>query len=145
MEKLTKQLKSLKKNEEFIQWIEEHKGEEKTFSQYFQELCEKYHTNPSKLSTQCSKSKSYLYKCKSGEKIPTKRTIVCIGFALKATQEEINQMLMYAGHKELYAKNIWDAVIIFGLHNGYTSYEVDRLMMKHEIKGGLLNEEERKK
>lgn len=139
---LVNELTSIKKKEELIQWIEEHKYDDKTFGEYFQELCKKYNTNPSKLSSQCSKSKSYLYKCSSGEKIPSKKAIVCIGFALKGTLEEINQMLKYAGHKELYPKNMWDATIITGLHNKWTTYEIDRFLIERKIPGGLLNEEE---
>lgn len=147
MGKLTKELVneliSIKEKEELVQWTEEHKHEHKTFGEYFQELCQKYNTNPSKLSSQCSKSKSYLYKCISDEKIPSKIAIVCIGFALKATQGEINQMLKYAGHKELYPKNMWDATIIAGLHNHWTTYEIDRFLLERNIPGGLLNEEEK--
>ena len=61
MEKPTKdlmnELTSLKHKGELDRWIEEHKHENKSFGQYFQELCKKYNTNPSKLSSHCAKSK----------------------------------------------------------------------------------------
>lgn len=146
MEKPTKdlmnELTSLKHKGELERWIEEHKYENKSFGQYFQELCEKYNTNPSKLSSHCAKSKSYLYKCSSNDKIPSKKAVVCIGIALQATLEEINTMLKCAGHKELYPKNMWDAIIIFGLNRGCTIYEIDSLLSEYEVSGGLLNEEE---
>ena len=139
---LMNELVSMKGKEELLHWIEEHKHVQKTFGEYFQELCKKYDTNPSKLSAHCTKSKSYLYKCSSNEKIPSKKAVVCIGFALKATQDEINKMLKYAGHKELYPRNMWDAIIISGLNNHYTTYEIDRLLMENKVKGGFLNEDE---
>ena len=139
---LINELASMKHKKELEQWIEEHKHEYKSFGQYFQELCRKYNTNPSKLSSDCAKSKSYLYKCSSDEKIPSKKVVVCIGIALQATLEEINTMLKCAGHKELYPKNMWDAIIIFGLNKGYNIYEIDSLLGEYEVSGGLLNEEE---
>ena len=140
MNELMNELTSLKYKEELEQWLEEHKQEHKSFGQYFQELCKKYHTNPSKLNSRCTKSKSYLYKCSSDVKVPSKKVIVCIGIALQATLEEINTMLKYAGHKELYPKNMWDAVIIFGLNKGYTISEIDRLLIEYEALDELLNE-----
>lgn len=139
---LINELSSLKDKEELEQWIEEHKQEQKSFGQYFQELCKKYHTNPSKLSRQCEKSKSYLYKCSSDDKVPSKKVVVCIGIALQATLEETNTMLKYAGHKELYPKNMWDAIIIFGLNKGYTISEIDRLLIEYEVSDELLMEQE---
>lgn len=139
---LMNELVSLKHKRELDQWIEEHKHENKSFGQYFQELCRKYNTNPSQLSGYCGKSKSYLYKCSANDKIPSKKVVVLIGIALKATLEEINTMLKCAGHKELYPKNMWDAIIIFGLNKGYNIYEIDGLLREYEVAGGLLNEEE---
>ena len=140
-EDLLNDLKTMKEKEKLSSWMQEQKKNQKAFGAYFQELCIQYNTTASSLSAKCTPSKGYLYKCMYGERIPSREVIVKLGFALEATKEEIDNMLKYAGHKELYPRNKWDAIIIFGLQNGCTTYEIDELLIENGIEEGLLNEE----
>jgi hypothetical protein len=51
-----------------------------------------------------------------------------IAFALGLSLEELNELLKLAHLKELYAKNVEDAVIIFGMKEHLTPAEIDELL-----------------
>lgn len=139
-EQLENELQSLTTEEELTSWLKECTHD--TVGTYLNELFEKYHTNPSKLATESPISKAYLYKCKDNHSKPSKEMLVKIGFALGATKDEMNQLLKYANHKELYPKNKWDAIILFGLDKKKDVYEIDELLKKRGFTKGLLSEEE---
>ena len=135
---LENELKSIEKKEDLAEWL---KGQEQTtFGKYFNELCDKYQKNPSQLSSNCALSKAYLYKCSSDDKNPSKEAVVKIGVTLGVTVDEMNKLLKCAGHKELYPKITWDAIVLFGIQNNCTRYEIDELLLENGIEKGLLNE-----
>ena len=119
---LMNELASLKHKEELEQWIEEHKHENKTFGQYFQDLCEKYGTNALRISKTAGVSKPHLYQVKNDKKILSRKKMVQIGFSLGATKEEIDRLLKCTGHKELYPRKTWDSIILYGLSNHLHSH-----------------------
>lgn len=140
-EELKNELETLEENDlkEWLGGIEDRKIK---FAEYFQQLCDKYMCNPSQLTERCSLSKGYLYKCRNGEELPSKLAVVKMGFGFGVTSEEMNKMLYYAGYKELYVKNAWDAIVLFCLQRGCNSYEVDQLLKENGFEKGFLNDNE---
>ena len=47
---------------------------------------------------------------------------------MKLSVQETNRLLYYANVRKLYAKDDWDAVIIFALNNGYNVARVNQLL-----------------
>lgn len=137
---LEHELRSIKNKEQLAEWIA--KQERTTFGTYLNELCDQYQKKLSNVINDCVLSKSYIYKCFNDDKNPSKEAVVKIGVTLGITIDEMNKLLKCAGHKELYPKKVWDAIILFGLQNRCTSYEIDELLIENGIEKGLLNEGE---
>ena len=55
--------------------------------------------------------------------------------------EEMNELLKLAQHKELYAKNKEDAIIIFGLKNKLKIIEIEELLSDYGATLHLLEKE----
>lgn len=105
-----------------------------TFRNRLTELCVKYDMSYSKLQTESgiNKSSFYAFFEKEGSKQarkPQKHHIIKIGLALGATVEEINELLKLAKHKELYAKNRDDMIVIFGIKNNLKVEEIEELLI----------------
>ncbi|MBR5913819.1 MAG: XRE family transcriptional regulator [Selenomonadaceae bacterium] len=72
---------------------------------------------------------NYAYKIFSGEKRNNSRQkILALAFAMKLSVQETNRLLYYANAKKLYAKDDWDAVIIFALNKCYTLKQTNELL-----------------
>ena len=72
---------------------------------------------------------TYAYKIFEGERKNNARNkILSLAFAMKLSVQETNRLLYYANAKKLYAKDDWDAVIIFALNNGYGIKQTNELL-----------------
>ena len=136
---LNNELGGLKKTD-LSRWLKDRKKKKTTFGQYLQDLCEKYGTNASRLSDISGVSRAHLYNVKNDQKVLSRKKVIQIGIGLGATKEEIDKLLKYAGHKELYPRKIWDSIIIYGLNNKLNSYQINELLLEND-EGDLLNAE----
>lgn len=103
------------------------------------ELCAKYGMKPGELQKSVDISKSLFYAVLSGERNPSKETVIKIALTLGASLEETNELLKLAKHKELYPKLKEDAIIIFGIRNKKDIYEIDELLEKNRADIRLTN------
>lgn len=101
-----------------------------SFGNRLYELCDKYGVTPSKLQSDCGITKSHFYNFLNGTRVPKKHHIIKMGLYLKLTEEEINELLKLANHKELYSKRKEDAIILFGIKNGKSIAEIDELLVE---------------
>lgn len=95
------------------------------------ELFARKHTNASQIATITGISRSYiteLQKNKRNHKNPSRKLLVSICLAAKATLEETDHVLKTARVKELYARDKVDAIIIWGLAHGKDYYQIMELL-----------------
>ncbi len=97
------------------------------------ELCEKYGKTLSQVQTESGIAKSTFYAIVNGTRRPTRNHIIIMVFTLGATYEELNELLKLARHKELYAKDKTDAIIMFGLKNKKKLEEIVELLESEGI------------
>ena len=100
-----------------------------TFVVRISELCDKYCMNFSKVQKETGITKSLFYSIVNGNRKPQKHHIIKIGLAIGASVEETNELLKLAQHKELYAKNKDDAIIIFGIKSKLRIEEIEELLI----------------
>ena len=105
-----------------------------TFGDRLSQLCVKYQIKPSKLQLEVAVSKTMFYDVMNGTRKPSKETVIKIALVMKITEEELNELLKLAGHKELYSKKKEDAIIIFGLKNKKDIVEIDELLKEYGSK-----------
>lgn len=83
-------------------------------------------------------SKSQFFDVLSGKAKPQRNHIVKIGIAMQLSVLEINELLKLAHHKELYAKNPEDVIVIYGIQNGMSIIEIEDELMKINASFSLL-------
>ena len=91
-----------------------------------------------------TKTTSFSYYIRNGEKRPLKRTVIKVAFAFKATVEETNLLLKSSGNKELYPRQEEDSIIEFGLRNHLDVYQVEELLKKRGSNMSLLDKDKEK-
>lgn len=99
-----------------------------TLASRVQELCDKHNVTFRALSGLALVPESTFYAIMCGARSPKKNQIIQIAFALGVSLEELNELLKLAGLKELYAKNMDDAIIIYGIKNGLDLGKIDVLL-----------------
>lgn len=78
-------------------------------------------------------SKAYIYQIFSGQKIPSRDKLIAIAFGLHLSENETQRLLKMSGHRELYARDKRDAVILFALQRGKTVFDVNELLFNQEL------------
>ena len=77
--------------------------------------------------------RTYVYKIFAGEKNPTRDKLIALAFGLHLTDLETQKMLKLSGNRELYARDERDALILFSLQRNKTVFEVNELLINHEL------------
>ncbi len=74
----------------------------------------------------------YGYQLFSGSRKPSRDKLIalCIGMAL--TLDRTQQLLKATGFAPLYAKHKRDSILIFGIQNGQTVFEINNALFEHE-------------
>ena len=67
----------------------------------------------------------YCYQIFSGKRFPSRDTLISICIGMQLNVDETQQLLKYAGFAPLYTKNILDSIILFGIINNYSIYEIN--------------------
>lgn len=67
----------------------------------------------------------YCYQIFSGKRFPSRDTLISICIGMQLNEDEAQQLLKYAGFAPLYAKNIRDSIILFGIINKCSIYEIN--------------------
>ena len=63
----------------------------------------------------CNLNRSYAYHLFNGNRRPTRNFLLELAFLLKLSEMEAQRLLKIAGRQPLYARNRWDATILYGL------------------------------
>ena len=85
------------------------------------------------LAKQSGMSEVYLHQVFAGRRNPSRNRLICLCFGLSATLEETQSLLKQCGLAQLYPKDKRDAIIIYGLVNGASLFDVnDKLFSEEE-------------
>lgn len=103
--------------EEFeARYSDEFLNKDCQIGQYLNQLLNKYDKRHSSVSNEAHLHQSYVGNIVNGKKNnPSRNALICICFALGATEEELQYLLKYAGHAPLYVRRKRDVIIWFGI------------------------------
>ena len=97
------------------------------------QLFQKQKLSKAALAKQSGMSEVYLHQVFSGRRNPSRSRLICLCFGLSATLDETQELLKQGGFAQLFPKNRRDAIIIYGLVNGASLFEVnDKLFSEGE-------------
>lgn len=106
--------------------------EEICLSDYLKELIESKSLNKAEIIEGAEMSEVYAYQIISGiKKHPQREKVLCLAFGMKLSFEETQDLLKKTGYAQLYAKNPFDSVIIYGLCKGLSIIEVNNLLFEY--------------
>ncbi|MGN0968560.1 MAG: helix-turn-helix domain-containing protein [Oscillospiraceae bacterium] len=96
-------------------------------------LFQKRSISKAALAKQSGMSEVYLHQVFAGRRSPSRSRLLCLCFGLSATLEETQELLKQCAFAQLYPKNKRDAIIIYGLVNGVSLFDVnDKLFSEGE-------------
>ena len=96
-------------------------------------LFQKRNISKAALAKQSGMSEVYLHQVFAGRRSPSRSRLICLCFGLSATLEETQELLKQCAFAQLYPKNKRDAIIIYGLVNGASLFDVnDKLFSEEE-------------
>ena len=96
-------------------------------------LFQKRNISKAALAKQSGMSEVYLHQVFAGRRNPSRSRLICLCFGLSATLDETQELLKQGGFAQLFPKNLRDAIIIYGLVNGASLFEVnDKLFSEGE-------------
>lgn len=136
---LENEFKNVNTVKDLDEFMDRNKIKSDAFGCRLKELCQKYGIKFSKLIHITSLSKSELYAMKSGNRNPTRESVLKVALAIGLTKEETNELLKLAKQKELYLRIQEDRVILTGLKNKMTIYEIEELLINYNLKLRLLD------
>ena len=135
MEKDTaKLLEELKEFDSFSDFYSENKEELAvvSLSEYLENLITEKGLNKSDIVENSEMSEVYAYQIISGIKThPKREKVLCLAFGMHLDCDETQKMLKKTGYAPLYAKNPFDAVVIYGLYKNLSIVEVNNLLFEY--------------
>ncbi len=75
--------------------------------------------------------RAYVYQIFSGEKSPSRDKLLALAFGLRLSIDETQRMLKISCNRELYARDMRDALILFALERGKTILETNDSLYDH--------------
>ena len=101
---------------------------------YLSQLLWKYEKKDSVVSFDAHLNPSYVGNIVNGRKNnPSRNALICICFAIGATEEELQYLLKYAGHAPLYVRRRRDVIIWFGIMKHESLETVNDNLIKRDL------------
>jgi hypothetical protein len=75
----------------------------------------------------------YGYQLFSGERNPSRNTLLCLCVGLALNVEESQQLLKIAGYAPLYAKHVRDSIILHGIRKSSSVSEINECLYNYNI------------
>jgi len=73
------------------------------------------------------------YQYFDGKRRPSRSRMIALGLGFQLTLPEMNTMLKRTGYAPLYAKDEWDALIIFALVQRFDLNKIDELLYQYGL------------
>ena len=129
-------LKSCETYEDFEKrFSDELLNEDGRIGMYLSSLLNKYDQKASVVSFDAHLNPSYVGNIMNGKKNnPSRDALICICFALGASEEELQYLLKYAGHAPLYVRRKRDVIIWFGIKKKESLEMVNDNLVERELK-----------
>lgn len=99
-----------------------------TLAEYLQRLLMEKNLSKAQVIKNSQLDEGYAKHIFGGRKNPSREKILSLALAMNLSPNETDYLLYYAGHKKLYARDDWDAVIIFALENHKTVFQTNELL-----------------
>lgn len=102
-----------------------------SLSEQLQELLEKYGIKKAKAIKRSELSEIYAYQIFSGVRVPERKKLLSLCIGMGISFAEVQTLLKCSGYAELYAKNEFDCIIIYGICKGMSVMEINEMLFDY--------------
>lgn len=128
--KLLDELKTCSDFKRFYNENEEYISK-KSLSDYLCELLDAHGLKKSEVIKRSELSEVYGYQIFSGVRIPERKKLLCLAVAMELSLDEIQNLLKSSGYAQLYTKNTFDCVVIFGICKKLSVSDINCLLFDY--------------
>jgi len=131
-DKLLRELKKAKDLDEFLASYNDV-VDELSLPEYLARLLEEKAMTRAEVIAATELSSAYGYQVFSGERSPSRETVLQLGIGLKLNDEEMQQLLAHARKGALYPRDRRDCVILYACRKGMNLQQVNELLFEHGL------------
>lgn len=102
-------------------------------SEYITELCDARDIKPESVIKRANIERSYGHRLFRGSRNPSRDTVLQLAFGFGMDVKDAQQLLKVARHAALHPKVRRDAVIAFGLENGWSVIETQQCLYDNDM------------
>ena len=104
-----------------------------SFSDYIGDLCRSREEKPAQILKRCNIERTFGHRLFSGERNPSRDTVLQLAFGFELTTDETQQLLKVARASALHPKVRRDAVIAYCIHNGRTLTDTQQCLYDNHL------------
>ncbi len=102
-----------------------------TLSQLLNELLQKHGMKKSNAIRRSELSEDYAYQIFSGLRVPERKKLLSLAIGMQLNLEEMQTLLKTAGYAQLYVKNSFDCVLIYGICKKLSVADINFLLFDY--------------
>lgn len=128
-------LKELNNTHDIDSYLNDNRTQiiDKQLNNFLNELIERNAISKSKIIRQADINEIYAYQIFSGKRFPSRNKLLRICIGAEFSINEINDVLTVGEFSPLYPRIKRDSIIIFGIQNQYTIYQINELLHSHQL------------
>jgi len=100
-----------------------------SFSSYITEMYKSCNLTKAEVARRSGVSEIYLHQLFAGRRKPSRDRAICVCIGMQASLEQTQTLLRHSELAQLYAKNRRDAIIMYGITNGYSLSQVNEELL----------------
>lgn len=129
----SKLLEELQSCSDFKRFYNENEDNfpKKRLCDYLGELLKKHSLKKSEVIKRSELNEIYAYQIFSGARIPERKKVINIAIAMALTLDEVQNLLKCSEYAQLYVKNEFDCIVIYGICNKLEVTDINYLLYEH--------------
>lgn len=131
----SKMLEELKNCSNFNRFYSENQSFvlKNTLSDYLEQLLKKYGLTKAETIRRSELSEVYAYQIFSGIRVPERKKLLCLAVGMGLNLDEVQNLLKCCGYAQLYVKNTFDCILIFGICKGMSVVQINYLLYDYGL------------
>ena len=102
-----------------------------TLSQYLESLLSAHSLKKSDAIKNSELNEIYAYQIFSGVRVPERKKLLSLAVGMKLSLEEVQNLLKCASYAQLYVKNTFDCIVIFGICKGLSVPDINEILYEY--------------
>lgn len=136
MKRTTDLMNELSHTSHIDQYLNDNKAYiiDQTLSKYLCDIIEEKSLSKADIIKKSDINEIYGYQLLSGKRFPSRDKLISLCIGGEFSLEETNDILKVGGYSPLFPKIKRDSIIIFGIQNNYSIYEINESLYTHQLR-----------